>query len=65
MVGSPEYVIVRKLQYYQEGGSGKHIQDVRNMLRISPDRIDLGLLKRLAAEQGVEPELRANFNEIM
>ena len=58
----PEYVIIRKLQYYQEGGSGKHIQDIGNMLRLSPDRIDLALLKRLAAEQGVERELRAHFN---
>ena len=36
----PEYVIVRKLQYYQEGKSAKHLDDIRNILEISPDLID-------------------------
>lgn len=28
----PEYVILRKLQYYQEGGSTKHLDDIRSIL---------------------------------
>jgi hypothetical protein len=28
----PEYVIVRKLQFYREGGSEKHLRDVRGIL---------------------------------
>lgn len=28
----PEYVIVRKLEFWREGGSEKHVRDVRAML---------------------------------
>lgn len=31
----PEYVILRKLQYFQEGGSDKHLRDIRSMLEVS------------------------------
>src|SRR5690348_5942272 len=30
-----EYVIVRKLEYFREGGSEKHLRDIRGMLNIS------------------------------
>ncbi len=36
----PEYVIVRKLQYYAEGGGEKHLRDIRCMLEVSRDSID-------------------------
>lgn len=36
----PEYVVVRKLQYYQESGSERHLGDVSAMLEISRDKID-------------------------
>ena len=28
----PEYVILRKLEYFREGGSEKHLEDIRKML---------------------------------
>ncbi|MHC4124715.1 MAG: hypothetical protein ACYSSI_14155, partial [Planctomycetota bacterium] len=34
-IAPPEYVIVRKLQYYKEGGSEKHLRDINKMSRIS------------------------------
>jgi hypothetical protein len=37
----PEYVIIRKLQYFSEGGSDKHIRDIQNMIAIMKDRLDL------------------------
>ena len=37
---SVEYVILRKLQYYRDGGSEKHLRDIRGMLSVSADRID-------------------------
>ena len=40
----PEYVIIRKLQYFEEGGSDKHIRDVRSMLQHSNDMIDKDFL---------------------
>ena len=39
---STEELIVKKLQYYQLGGSDKHLRDVRAMLEISGEEIDLG-----------------------
>lgn len=31
-VASPEDIIIKKLDYYREGGSGKHLEDIRAML---------------------------------
>lgn len=44
-VASPEYVILRKLEYYQEGKSQKHLMDIANMLRISSPQIDFPQLQ--------------------
>ncbi|HJR70529.1 MAG TPA: hypothetical protein VKA43_10850 [Gammaproteobacteria bacterium] len=54
----PEYVIVRKLEYFREGGSEKHIRDIRSMLAVSGEHIDRAELeqwirrRRLLAEWG-------------
>ena len=34
----PEYVIIRKLEFHREGGSGKHLRDIAAML-IEPDTV--------------------------
>jgi hypothetical protein len=41
MVAPPEYVIVRKLEFFREGGSDKHLRDIRTMLAVSGDLINL------------------------
>lgn len=41
-VAPPEYVIVRKLEYFREGGSEKHLRDIRSMLSISEEQINKG-----------------------
>jgi hypothetical protein len=47
VLAPPEYVIVRKLEYFREGGSDKHLRDIRSMLRCrangGPVRIGGGL----------------------
>ncbi len=43
-VAPPEYVIIKKLQYFAEGRSSKHLGDIRGMLTISGDLIDHELL---------------------
>jgi hypothetical protein len=35
-VAPPEYVILRKLEYFREGRSSKHLADIRAMLAITP-----------------------------
>lgn len=41
----PEYVIVRKLEYYREGGSEKHLRDIRAMLAVSGELLDRAALQ--------------------
>ena len=55
-VAPPEYVIVRKLEFYREGGSEKHLSDIRSMLDTSPDAIDHAELERIISERGLQDE---------
>jgi hypothetical protein len=55
-VAPPEYVIVRKLEYFREGGSEKHLRDIRAMLNVSGDIIDHAALREWVTRQGVEQE---------
>lgn len=41
----PEYVILRKLEYFREGGSEKHLRDIAGMLRVSGDQIDRAMIE--------------------
>lgn len=52
----PEYVLVWKTSYYAEGGSEKHMRDIRRMLDISRDQIDFGALKLELARRGLEAD---------
>jgi hypothetical protein len=52
-VAPPEYVIVRKLEYYREGGSEKHVRDVRAMLRVSAGDVDTAAVTQWAAQRGL------------
>lgn len=49
----PEYVIVRKLTFFREGGSSKHIRDVRGLLASCRGSLDLPALRTLLAHEGV------------
>jgi hypothetical protein len=51
--GPPEYVILRKLSFYQEGGSEKHVRDIRGVLALANPPIDRDLLLRRLAEAGL------------
>jgi hypothetical protein len=53
VVAPPEYVIVRKLEYFREGGSEKHLRDIRSMLDTSPELVRLDDLERLIAARGL------------
>jgi hypothetical protein len=39
-VAPVEYVILRKLEYFEHSGSDRHLRDVAMMLRISGDSVD-------------------------
>ncbi len=55
-VAPPEYVITRKLEFYREGGSPKHLRDIRSMLAVSSELIDLPALEDWVRRKGLESE---------
>ena len=48
-----EYVIVRKLEFYREGGSEKHLRDIRSKLDGSAELVGMNDLIRLIDERGL------------
>jgi hypothetical protein len=56
VLAPPEYVIVRKLEYFREGGSDKHLRDIRAMLAVSGDQLDRAALNKWIARRGLEAE---------
>jgi hypothetical protein len=36
-VAAPEFVVLRKLEFYREGGSEKHLRDIYGILKRQPD----------------------------
>ncbi len=58
VVAPPEYVIVRKLEYYREGGSEKHLRDIRSMLNTSPEAIQSAELEQQIAVRGLQEAWR-------
>ena len=51
---SPEDVILRKMVYYKEGESEKHLRDIAGILKISGDMIDFSYIADWAKRLGVE-----------
>jgi hypothetical protein len=50
---SPEDVILKKLEYYLEGGSEKHLRDIAGVLKISGPEIDFTYIDEWAARLGL------------
>lgn len=56
---APEDVILKKLEFYREGGSDKHLRDVGGIIRVSGDQLDYPYIERWAATLGVTDQWRA------
>jgi hypothetical protein len=54
----PEYVIVRKLEFWREGGSQKHLRDVRGMLATGL-ALDAAFLERELRARGLDEAWRS------
>jgi hypothetical protein len=52
-VAPPEYIILRKLEFYQEGGSEKHRLDIQGMLTMLGSAIDAEAINNWAERLGV------------
>jgi len=55
-VAPPEYVILRKLEFYREGGSEKHLRDIRSMLGLSSELLDRDALMDWIRRLGLESQ---------
>lgn len=52
----PEYVIIKKLEFLREGGSEKHVRDIRGMLALSD--VDRAFLEKEIDQRGLRAEWR-------
>ena len=55
----PEYVIIRKLEFYREGHSEKHLRDIAAMLVESDSEINMETLSLYLNQLGLEPQWQA------
>lgn len=55
-VAPPEYVILRKLEFHREGGSEKHLRDIRSMLALSQPLLDRDVLAGWIRRLGLEAQ---------
>ena len=53
-VAPVEYVIVQKLVYFKEGGSDKHLRDIRGIWRLSRSEMDEKALQGWVGDLGLE-----------
>lgn len=56
---APEDVILKKLEFYKQGGSDKHLRDIASMIRVSGETFDRAYLDSWAQRLGVAEEWRA------
>jgi hypothetical protein len=54
----PEYVIVRKLEFYREGGSEKHLRDIATMLAVSGGKLNNEVLHDWISRRQLQEEWR-------
>lgn len=52
----PESVIVNKLRFFRDGGSEKHLRDIRGMLEVTGDAIDRMAIAAACEELGLQAE---------
>lgn len=55
-VAPPEYVIVKKLEFYKEGHSQKHLEDIKAIIFNSHDIINFSMLEEYILEFGLKQE---------
>jgi len=55
-VAPPEYVIARKLEFFREGGSEKHVRDIRAILRVSGGIVDHDVLNKWVTKLGLQDQ---------
>lgn len=59
-IAPPEYVILRKLEFLREGGSDKHVRDIRYI--VAATALDRAFLEREIARLGLQQEWHRSAN---
>jgi hypothetical protein len=57
-----EYVILRKLEYYREGRSEKHLRDISSILELSSNDIDFKMLEAKINKRTLQKEWESAKN---
>lgn len=52
---SPEDVIIKKMVYFREGESDKHVRDIASVLKIQGETLDRGYIEMWAGKLGLLP----------
>jgi len=60
-VAPVEYVIIKKLEFYREGGSSKHLSDIKGVLQNFNSKIDLEFIEQNLIKLGLL-EIWKNIN---
>jgi len=60
----PEDIILSKMQYFEEGGSEKHLRDIASMFKTSGDRIDRGYLEKWVEALGLGETWKAILSRL-
>jgi hypothetical protein len=55
-IAPPEYVILRKLEYYREGGSDKHLNDIKAIINVSKEKLNFNILEEKIAQLNLKEQ---------
>jgi hypothetical protein len=61
---SPEDAILKKMEFYQHGGSDKHLRDIASVLRTSGDTVDTAYIDQWARTLGLTDVWRAILDRL-
>jgi hypothetical protein len=56
VIAPPEYVIIKKLEFYKEGQSHKHIEDIKSIIHYSKEFMDFSKLEEYISMFGLKNE---------
>jgi len=53
-IAPPEYVVIKKLEFYKEGNAQKHLIDIQGILANSKELIDFDFLNKAIADRSLD-----------
>jgi hypothetical protein len=56
LVASPEDAIIKKLEYFRQGGSEKHLRDIAGVLKTQCERIDFNYIQAWVERLGLQSQ---------